>query len=318
MRVNPCQVLAMVAGLTISGLGQAPAAPTSTAAVKRPVRPAHLSYTAEYKETWVRKLASGGTSTYSVIEGEAVDTEWRLLHSTTSILPSGALAPTTYFSLSDLAQSHTSWMVNRPGEKGIVSHRATVDYPVKPGAVGSCAVPAADSTAGKAAAQRTNPTSDGLGRNEVAAATQPAKPTTDDPATKIHDAFNAIRAQIRSSPPMNGDLGTKTIKGIEVRGHRSTVTVPAGAFPLMNAEPFEKIFEQWHDTTPGLQSLMVLQVIDDPYVHYTKELETITLGEPDPTLFQPPADYEIVVQKPPACHDDGGTGSKPQAIQPQI
>jgi len=115
----------------------------------------------------------------------------------------------------------------------------------------------------------------------------------------------------------NGDLGIKTIKGIEVRGHRSTVTVPQGAFPLMNAEPFEKIFEQWLDTTPGLQSLMVLQVIDDPYVHYTKELENITLGEPDSALFQPPADYEIVVQKSPACREDGGTGTKSQSIQHQ-
>jgi hypothetical protein len=308
----------MVAGLTISGLGQAPAAPTSTAAVKRLVRPAHLSYTAEYKETWVRKLSNGETSTYSVIEGEAVDADWRLLHSTTSILPSGALAPTTYFSLSDLAQSHTSWMVIRPGERGIVLHRATVQYPLKPDAVSSCKAPVALT----AAAQPASPTPEGSATkaNQATADAQPAPPTADDQAARVHEGFNAIRAQIRLTMPpelRSGDLGFKTIKGIEVRGHRFTTTVPAGARGINNAGPLEKTFEQWLDTTPGLQSLMVLQVIDDPEVHYTKELETISLGEPDPTLFQPPADYEIVVQKPPACHDDGGTGSKPQAIHPQ-
>jgi hypothetical protein len=152
--------------------------------------------------------------------------------------------------------------------------------------------------------------------NEVAAAAQPAKPTADDPATKIHDAFNAIRDQIRNSPPMNGDLGIKAIKGIEVRGHRSTITVPAGAFPMMNPEPFERVFEEWHDTTPRLNSLMVLQVIDDPEVHYTKELESITLGEPDPALFQPPADYEIVEKEPPACPALRVDETKPNAGRP--
>jgi hypothetical protein len=81
---------------------------------------------------------------------------------------------------------------------------------------------------------------------------------------------------------------------------------------LGNTEPFERTFEEWHDTTRGLELLIVRLIQDDPQVHFTRELESVTLGDPDPTLFQPPTDYEIVDEEAPGC-SAGVSDAKPQA-----
>jgi hypothetical protein len=88
-----------------------------------------------------------------------------------------------------------------------------------------------------------------------------------------------------------GDLGTKTILGLEVRGYRYSTTIPAGLDG--SAQSFVRIGEDWTYIIPGLV-LLVSQVTDDPQVHYTNELVSLTLDEPDPALFQPPAEYGVV------------------------
>ncbi len=38
------------------------------------------------------------------------------------------------------------------------------------------------------------------------------------------------------------------------------------------------------------------EVTDDPQAgHHTIEVEELSLGEPDPAIFQPPPDYEIEI-----------------------
>jgi hypothetical protein len=319
MRETICAALALVAaaGAALSVLGQV-GQDLSAAVKKESFTHRSMPYTAKYRETWVRKLADGRTRTTGEISAEARNSQGLSMHSQTIILPTGDPAPTTYFLVGDLAQTRTSWSVMHSGEKGFVAHRATVVHPFDPDRVRSCAAPAAASTPSAIAAQaKPAPGEPPTNSIQQAGAALPAKPTPDDPTARVHQAFDALRAELRAKPPGQdgGDLGTKRIKGIEVRGFRSITTIPTGTFGIGNTEPFERTFEEWHDTTHGLEFLTVLQVIDDPQVHFTRELESFTLGDPDPALFQPPADYEIVDEEVPGCPAVGVGGAKPQARQ---
>jgi hypothetical protein len=58
----------------------------------------------------------------------------------------------------------------------------------------------------------------------------------------------------------------------------------------------------WFSTTPGLSGINVRQVNEDPQMgKTTRELVSFSQGEPDASLFQLPADYEVVTQE---THDE--------------
>jgi len=127
-----------------------------------------------------------------------------------------------------------------------------------------------------------------------------------------HEKFDELRAWIRSRPPtdpepqsksVNQDLGRKTIKGIEVRGYRDTITHTTTQSEHGNAEPDGWVIERWRDANRGMGFLEVLSASKTSRETYTRELISIKLGEPDPELFRPPADYEVVTKAPPqpAC-----------------
>lgn len=94
------------------------------------------------------------------------------------------------------------------------------------------------------------------------------------------------------------DLGIRTFAGIEARGRLITITRfedTAG-----NNEPQVRTLEVWNSTTPGQEKLVVYEVSDDPKMgKSTTELVNLIQGEPDPSLFQPPADFKIVRVKEP-------------------
>lgn len=91
--------------------------------------------------------------------------------------------------------------------------------------------------------------------------------------------------------PTEENLGTKTINGVLVVGLRRTWVTPTGAEG--NSAPLVKTEETW--TAPSLGGLTLSLVLDDPQNgKQTTELVSLTLGDPDPSLFQPPADYQIV------------------------
>lgn len=94
------------------------------------------------------------------------------------------------------------------------------------------------------------------------------------------------------------DLGTETIAGIEARGRRTVTTTPAGA--IGNNEPLVRTSEMWTAVAPGLRGLVASQVSDDPQSGKTdKELVNLNQSEPDPSVFEPPAEYEIVSKDAP-------------------
>jgi hypothetical protein len=118
-------------------------------------------------------------------------------------------------------------------------------------------------------------------------------------------AANALAALPRPpidqhAKPTTEDLGKQTFQGVEAHGHRTTTTFPAGA--IGNSDPLERTDEVWFSTTPGFSGINVRQVNEDPQMgKTTRELVSFSQGEPDASMFQPPADFEVVTQE---AHDE--------------
>jgi nitrogen fixation protein FixH len=85
------------------------------------------------------------------------------------------------------------------------------------------------------------------------------------------------------------DLGTKTIQGLETMGKRTTTIVPIGRSG--NSAPITKTYEVWTSADMGL---VIKQVWNDPRsAERTIELKDLSRVAPDPSLFRPPAGYEV-------------------------
>ncbi len=86
------------------------------------------------------------------------------------------------------------------------------------------------------------------------------------------------------------DLGMATIQGLEATGTRSTSVIPAGK--MGNDSPITTTQESWR--APGFP-FALREIYDDPRTgKRTREVVSLTIGEPDLSLFQPPEGYEVV------------------------
>lgn len=85
-------------------------------------------------------------------------------------------------------------------------------------------------------------------------------------------------------------LGTQVIDGIIVEGRRMTHTFAAGT--QGNDRPIVVTSETW--TSPELKITLLYTDHDPRSGDNTNKLENLSRAEPDPALFQPPADYQIV------------------------
>ena len=80
------------------------------------------------------------------------------------------------------------------------------------------------------------------------------------------------------------------MEGVLADGVRTTTTWPVGFFG--NDRPVSSIRETWSSRELGMA---VLSKSSDPrYGETTTKVTNIQRAEPDPSLFQPPAGYEIV------------------------
>ena len=83
-------------------------------------------------------------------------------------------------------------------------------------------------------------------------------------------------------------LGTKVIEGFTVTGTRQTTITPAGS--VGNDQPIVSSFETWFSN--DLQ-IYLLTIMKNPQGETTYKLVDIHAGDPDPQLFQVPADYTV-------------------------
>ena len=84
-------------------------------------------------------------------------------------------------------------------------------------------------------------------------------------------------------------LGTQTIEGLPADGSRTTIVYPVGAFG--NDRPVTTISETW--ISHELNRAILTKSSDPRSGETTTRLTNISRAEPDPALFQVPADYQI-------------------------
>jgi hypothetical protein len=84
-------------------------------------------------------------------------------------------------------------------------------------------------------------------------------------------------------------LGTQSFDGVTAEGTRTVATIPAG--DIGNERPIEMISEQWY--SKDLQMTVMSRHSDPRTGETTYRVTNIRRGEPDPSLFQVPADYTV-------------------------
>lgn len=84
-------------------------------------------------------------------------------------------------------------------------------------------------------------------------------------------------------------LGIQVIEGVQAEGTRITITIPAGE--IGNERPIVTVNERWY--SPELQTVVMTKNSDPRSGETTFRLTNINRNEPDPSLFQVPADYTV-------------------------
>jgi hypothetical protein len=90
-------------------------------------------------------------------------------------------------------------------------------------------------------------------------------------------------------------LGGKTIDGVYAEGTRITTVYPAGS--QGNDRDITVVTERW--ISPELGVEVLVKTSDPRNGESTTEVQNLNRGEPDPGLFQVPADYKIQSQPEP-------------------
>ena len=102
------------------------------------------------------------------------------------------------------------------------------------------------------------------------------------------------REGVEFGTPRVENLGSQTIQGVLAEGMRSTITIEAGK--IGNERPIEIVSERWYSTL--LKTLVLSRQNDPRYGETTFRLQNMVPGEPDPALFQVPADFKIESEAP--------------------
>ena len=87
----------------------------------------------------------------------------------------------------------------------------------------------------------------------------------------------------------NESLGKQTIEGVLADGTRTVHTIAAGQ--IGNERPIEVVSERWY--SPDLRTVLSHKRTDPRFGETSYRLINLRRGEPDPSLFQPPADYTL-------------------------
>ena len=85
------------------------------------------------------------------------------------------------------------------------------------------------------------------------------------------------------------DLGTSNMAGVPVKGTRSTQVIPAGT--MGNDRDINIVDERWY--SPDLKMNIMTKHSDPRSGETVFQVTNLTRANPDPSLFQVPADYQI-------------------------
>jgi hypothetical protein len=89
------------------------------------------------------------------------------------------------------------------------------------------------------------------------------------------------------------DIGPQTMEGVVAQGTRTTRTIETGA--IGNDRPITIVSERWF--SPQLQTVMMTKQNDPRSGEIVFRLSNVKLGEPDASLFQVPAGYQVTEGK---------------------
>jgi hypothetical protein len=100
----------------------------------------------------------------------------------------------------------------------------------------------------------------------------------------------AIRARLVDPDSAAEPLGTQFIEGVLVEGTRTTMTIPVSQ--IGNDRPIEIVSERWF--SPDLQVIVMSRQSDPRFGETTYRLTNIMRSDPQSTLFEVPADFEVI------------------------
>jgi hypothetical protein len=99
----------------------------------------------------------------------------------------------------------------------------------------------------------------------------------------------SLNGQTVTVTPDKESLGTQTMEGVSAKGERQTRTMEAGA--IGNDRPIQIVSERWY--SPDLQVDVMTRHSDPRTGEEMVRLINISRAEPDSSLFQVPAGYQI-------------------------
>ena len=235
-------------------------------------------YTAHFRITSEQTLANGTTITRETTEINARDSQGRSVISITTPASADRVERTIVRISDPVAQRHLSWI--SPG-------KTVTEGPMfPPSSPGQGRVCWSSGPAGSSA---------GNSASGTAIVSRPATeiPQTDAPPKVVGQVGANTAARRTAHESTRENLGKQTFLGVEATGTRTTWTTPTGEDG--NDAPLVRTDEIWRSRELGLT---VHSVLDDPRTgKVTRELVEVEQSEPDPAIFQPPAEYEVKVNE---------------------
>jgi hypothetical protein len=274
----------------------------------KPAQRVRPPFTAEFKTTRVQTLANGTTITTETKDVSARDQQMRRMEAHTT-LTGGDQPAYTYYHVSDpTTGDEINW-----NSTSKVAH--DLRRPVGDARHGCWATPDGHSSANFGGNGPLQP----LAPPNSASAPVVSTLAQGDSAPRASSSVGSISGSVGSGSGVGSggggivmlgtgpgpiqrsgqnqvqreDLGTDTIMGVQVRGSRTTITTPAGVEG--NDQPLVRVDETWMAPSLGLT---LRSTTDDPRTgKMVRETVSLDLSDPDPALFQIPADYKVDMQE---------------------
>jgi len=146
---------------------------------------------------------------------------------------------------------------------------------------------------------QTTPGGATVGEGAITLAVKPAEPlphtfelqtkTTGGAGVYSFGDATFVMATSANMEYRNESLGTQVVEGVPAEGTRTVGTIPVGQ--IGNERPIEVTSEQWY--SKELQMTLTSRRLDPRTGETTYRVSNLRRGEPDPLLFQVPADYTL-------------------------